>query len=231
MTVSGSTCPLLDRLRRRAEHGCLSPLSSEKYPKSTRGACGLSGATGRRGSPAGAWPGWPPAGDLRPYDRGSPLFDRDEERSGTARGKPGPLMGEPSGPRACASAWTKPPPAARSWRRCPLRRRRGRRRLRHRAAPPAADVDTPLGLEFTGQVPVVPEGRIVLAGEPLLEVTAPLPQAQVETYVLSQVTSPTASDTASRKRPCPGRPVTAGIPGEPSGPDRTGPVRTKVRRK
>jgi hypothetical protein len=85
-------------------------------------------------------------------------------------------------------------------------------------------VDTPLGLEFTGQVPVVPEGRIVLAGEPLLEVTAPLPQAQlVETYVLSQVTSPTASDTASRKRPCPGRPVTAGIPGEPSGPDRTGP--------
>ncbi|MFJ1671670.1 nicotinate phosphoribosyltransferase [Streptomyces bottropensis] len=49
-----------------------------------------------------------------------------------------------------------------------------------------------LGLEFTGQVRAVPEGRIVLAGEPLLEVTAPLPQAQlVETYVLNQVSHQT----------------------------------------
>ena len=71
--------------------------------------------------------------------------------------------------------------------------------VRHR---PPADVDTLLGVGFTGQVRVVPEGRIVLTGEPLLEVTAPLPQAQLfETYVLSQVTSPTASNTASRKRP------------------------------
>lgn len=50
-----------------------------------------------------------------------------------------------------------------------------------------------LGLEFTGTVRAVPEGRIVSAGEPLLEVTAPLPQAQlVETYLLSQVSHQTA---------------------------------------
>ncbi|MCT4357080.1 nicotinate phosphoribosyltransferase [Streptomyces sp. Je 1-79] len=42
------------------------------------------------------------------------------------------------------------------------------------------------GLSFDGQVRAVPEGRLVFAGEPLLEVTAPLPQAQlVETYLLS----------------------------------------------
>jgi nicotinate phosphoribosyltransferase len=39
------------------------------------------------------------------------------------------------------------------------------------------------GLRFEGEVRAVPEGRLVLAGEPLLEVTAPLPQAQlVESY-------------------------------------------------
>ncbi|MGP3925855.1 nicotinate phosphoribosyltransferase [Streptomyces sp. 8N616] len=49
------------------------------------------------------------------------------------------------------------------------------------------------GLEFTGEVRAVPEGRIVLAGEPLLEVTAPLPQAQlVETYLLNQLSHQTA---------------------------------------
>lgn len=53
---------------------------------------------------------------------------------------------------------------------------------------PPRDLAPLLGMEFTGQVRAVPEGRIVLAGEPLLEVTAPLPQAQlVETYVLNQV--------------------------------------------
>jgi nicotinate phosphoribosyltransferase len=42
-------------------------------------------------------------------------------------------------------------------------------------------------------VRAVPEGRIVLAGEPLLEMTAPLPHAQlVETYVLNQVSHQTA---------------------------------------
>ncbi|MEU9848288.1 nicotinate phosphoribosyltransferase [Streptomyces sp. NPDC047985] len=50
-----------------------------------------------------------------------------------------------------------------------------------------------LDLEFEGEVRAVPEGRVVLAGEPLLEVTAPLPQAQlVETYVLNQVSHQTA---------------------------------------
>lgn len=44
-------------------------------------------------------------------------------------------------------------------------------------------------LRFTGDVWAVPEGRVVLAGEPVLEVTAPLPVAQlVETYLLNQVT-------------------------------------------
>lgn len=44
-------------------------------------------------------------------------------------------------------------------------------------------------LQFTGDVWAVPEGRVVLAGEPLLEVTAPLPEAQlVETFLLNRVT-------------------------------------------
>lgn len=42
-----------------------------------------------------------------------------------------------------------------------------------------------LGLAFRGEVRAVPEGRVVHAGEPLLEVTASLPQAQlVETFLL-----------------------------------------------
>ncbi|MEU1920974.1 nicotinate phosphoribosyltransferase [Streptomyces albogriseolus] len=53
---------------------------------------------------------------------------------------------------------------------------------------PPRDLRPLLGLEFTGDVRAVPEGRTVLAGEPLLEVTAPLPEAQlVETYVLNQL--------------------------------------------
>ncbi|PKW17806.1 nicotinate phosphoribosyltransferase [Saccharopolyspora spinosa] len=44
-------------------------------------------------------------------------------------------------------------------------------------------------LRFTGDVWAVPEGRVVFAGEPFLEVTAPLPQAQlVETALLNFVT-------------------------------------------
>ncbi|MFH9826350.1 nicotinate phosphoribosyltransferase [Streptomyces bobili] len=58
---------------------------------------------------------------------------------------------------------------------------------------PQKDLEPLLGLAFTGQVRAVPEGRIVLAGEPLLEVTAPLPQAQLaETYVLNQLSHQTA---------------------------------------
>lgn len=58
---------------------------------------------------------------------------------------------------------------------------------------PPGDLEPLLGLTFTGQVRAVPEGRIVCAGEPLLEVTAPLPQAQlVETYVLNRLSHQTA---------------------------------------
>ncbi|MDN0199135.1 nicotinate phosphoribosyltransferase [Streptomyces sp. S.PNR 29] len=58
---------------------------------------------------------------------------------------------------------------------------------------PPRDLQPLLGLEFTGDVRAVPEGRIVLAGEPLLEVTAPLPQAQLaETYLLNQLNHQTA---------------------------------------
>ncbi len=48
-------------------------------------------------------------------------------------------------------------------------------------------------LRFEGEVWAVPEGRVVLANEPLLEVTAPIAVAQlVETYLLNQVTFQTA---------------------------------------
>lgn len=56
-------------------------------------------------------------------------------------------------------------------------------------------------LRFTGDVFAVPEGRVVLAEEPLLEVTAPLPQAQaVETGLLNAVTYATA--VASKAARC-----------------------------
>lgn len=55
-------------------------------------------------------------------------------------------------------------------------------------------------LRFTGDVEAVGEGRIVLAGEPLLEVTAPLPEAQlVETFLLNQVTYQTAIATKAAR--------------------------------
>jgi nicotinate phosphoribosyltransferase len=48
-------------------------------------------------------------------------------------------------------------------------------------------------LRFTGDVWAVPEGRVVFPEEPLLEVTAPLPEAQlVESFLLNQVTFQTA---------------------------------------
>ncbi|MEU8523283.1 nicotinate phosphoribosyltransferase [Streptomyces sp. NBC_01216] len=51
---------------------------------------------------------------------------------------------------------------------------------------PVEELEPLHGLSFDGQVRAVPEGRLVLAGEPLLEVTAPLPQAQlVESFLLS----------------------------------------------
>jgi len=54
---------------------------------------------------------------------------------------------------------------------------------------PAGLLEPLRGLRFTGDVRAVDEGRVVLADEPLIEVTAPLPQAQlVETAVLNAVT-------------------------------------------
>lgn len=48
-------------------------------------------------------------------------------------------------------------------------------------------------LRFTGEVHAVPEGRIVFANEPILEVTAPIAESQlVETYLLNQITYQTA---------------------------------------
>jgi nicotinic acid phosphoribosyltransferase len=48
-------------------------------------------------------------------------------------------------------------------------------------------------LRFTGDVWAVPEGQIVFAGEPLLEVTALIAEAQlVETCLLNQITFQTA---------------------------------------
>ncbi len=53
----------------------------------------------------------------------------------------------------------------------------------------AGDLEAFRRLRFTGDVWAIPEGRVALAGEPILEVTAPLPEAQlVETLFLNQVT-------------------------------------------
>jgi len=50
-------------------------------------------------------------------------------------------------------------------------------------------LDAFAGLRFTGEVWAVPEGRIVHASEPLLEVTAPIAVAQlVEPFLLNQIT-------------------------------------------
>lgn len=55
------------------------------------------------------------------------------------------------------------------------------------------DIEGFAGLRFTGDVWAVPEGELVFADEPLLEVTAPLPEAQlVETMLLNQLTYQTA---------------------------------------
>jgi nicotinate phosphoribosyltransferase len=57
------------------------------------------------------------------------------------------------------------------------------------------------GLRFTGDVRAVPEGRVVFAGEPVLEVDAPLIEAQlVETMVLNAIHYPAA--VASKAARC-----------------------------
>jgi nicotinate phosphoribosyltransferase len=65
-------------------------------------------------------------------------------------------------------------------------------------------------LRFTGTVRAVPEGSVVFAGEPLLEIDAPIAQGQlVETYLLNQVTTATtfASKAARYRHAAAGRPV------------------------
>ncbi|OEU86933.1 nicotinate phosphoribosyltransferase [Streptomyces abyssalis] len=66
---------------------------------------------------------------------------------------------------------------------------------------PARDLVPLLGTAFKGEVRAVPEGTVVFANEPLLEVTAPLPVAQlVETYLLNLVNHQTA--VASKAARC-----------------------------
>ncbi|MET8451827.1 nicotinate phosphoribosyltransferase [Streptomyces sp. NPDC005209] len=75
---------------------------------------------------------------------------------------------------------------------------------------PVRDLEPLLGLAFEGEVRAVPEGHAVFSGEPLLEVTAPLPQAQlVETYLLNQLCHQTvvASKAARCVLAAAGRPV------------------------
>ena len=75
---------------------------------------------------------------------------------------------------------------------------------------PLSDLAPLAGMRFTGDVWAVPEGRVVLGGEPLLELTAPIPQAQLlETWVLNQISHQTtlASKAARSVLAARGRPV------------------------
>lgn len=72
------------------------------------------------------------------------------------------------------------------------------------------DLDFLRNLRFTGDVDAIPEGTPVFEHEPLLRVTAPLPEAQVvETYLLATVTFQTAVATKAARivRAARGRPV------------------------
>ena len=58
---------------------------------------------------------------------------------------------------------------------------------------PDAIVERFASMRFTGDVYAVPEGTPVFGGEPIIEVVAPLPEAQlVETYLLNQIHFQTA---------------------------------------
>jgi nicotinate phosphoribosyltransferase len=64
----------------------------------------------------------------------------------------------------------------------------------------AAALDAFAPLRFTGEVRAVPEGRLVFANEPLLEVTAPIAEAQlVESFLLNQVTLQTTVATKAAR--------------------------------
>src|SRR5438046_5376387 len=65
---------------------------------------------------------------------------------------------------------------------------------------PQGDLEAFRQFRFTGDVWAVPEGRVVFAGEPLLEVTAPLPEAQlVETLLLNEATFQTTVATKAAR--------------------------------
>src|SRR5688572_27597263 len=70
-----------------------------------------------------------------------------------------------------------------------------------RAAPfDPAFLDWLREVRFTGRVRAVPEGRIVFANEPLLEVDAPFAEAQLlETLLLTSMTFPTAVATKTAR--------------------------------
>ena len=56
------------------------------------------------------------------------------------------------------------------------------------------------GVRFTGEVFAIPEGRIVFANEPLIEITAPIVEAQlVETYLLNQISLQTMLATKAAR--------------------------------
>lgn len=56
------------------------------------------------------------------------------------------------------------------------------------------------GLRFTGSVRAVPEGTVVFGGEPILEVDAPIAEAQLaETFLLNQVTLQTILATKAAR--------------------------------
>ncbi len=56
------------------------------------------------------------------------------------------------------------------------------------------------GVRFTGNVRAIPEGRLFFAEEPLLEITAPIIEAQlVETYVINQMNLQTALATKAAR--------------------------------
>ena len=72
----------------------------------------------------------------------------------------------------------------------------------HRLGFAAQDVSALGRLRFTGEVWAVPEGRILFAEEPVLEVTAPIAEAQLaETFLLNQITvQTTLASKAARCR-------------------------------
>jgi len=73
--------------------------------------------------------------------------------------------------------------------------------LRDHASFDQRSIDALRTLTFTGDVWAVPEGTVVFAEEPLLEVTAPIAEAQLaETFLLNQVTFATA--VASKAARC-----------------------------